>query len=58
MNAIAERFVGSVRREALDCFIIINQTQVQYILREYIKYYNTMRPHQGINQQVPKRYSA
>ena len=56
MNSIAERFVLSVRFEALDNFIIINQTQVKSILKEYIHYYNTMRPHQGINQQVPKKY--
>ena len=56
MNSIAERFVGSVRREAFDYFININQTQVNNILKEYISYYNTMRPHQGIDQQVPKRY--
>jgi len=56
MNSIAERFVGSARREALDCFIIINQTQVKNILKKYINYYNTMRPHQGIDQQVPKSY--
>ena len=56
MNAIAERFVTSARREALDYFIIINQTQVKNILNEYITYYNTMRPHQGIDQQVPKSY--
>jgi hypothetical protein len=54
MNAVAERFLDSERRKALDCFIIINQTQVKNILKEYINYYNTMRPHQGINQQVLK----
>ncbi|MGD9202139.1 MAG: integrase core domain-containing protein [Chitinispirillia bacterium] len=58
MNAIAERFVKSVRFEALDNFIIFNQTQIINILDEYINYYNTLRPHQGIDQQVPKRYSA
>jgi transposase InsO family protein len=56
MNSIAERFAGSARREAFDYFIIINQTQVNNILKEYITYYNTMRPHQGIDQQVPKSY--
>ncbi len=36
MNSIAERFVGSVRREALDHFLIINRNQVKNILAEYI----------------------
>ena len=56
MNAIAERFVGSVRREMLDSFIIFNEKQLKNILNEYIEYYNKTRPHQGINQQIPKGY--
>jgi putative transposase len=57
MNAIAERFVDSVRREALDHFLIINMNQLKVILTEYIEYYNTMRPHQGLAQHVPQNYS-
>ena len=54
MNSVAERFVLSVRQEALDNFIIINQIQIKNILNNYIYYYNFYRPHQGIEQQVPK----
>lgn len=36
MNAVAERFVGSVRREALDHFLLINRSQIKAILTEYI----------------------
>ncbi|MCZ6575224.1 MAG: hypothetical protein O6950_02035 [Gammaproteobacteria bacterium] len=28
MNAIAERFIGSVRREALDYFLLISEQQI------------------------------
>jgi len=49
MNSIAERFVRSVRNEALDNFIIFSQKQAANIIAEYLQYYNTMRPHQGIN---------
>jgi len=48
MNSIAERFVRTVRNEALDNFIIINQNQLGKILTEFITFYNTKRPHQGI----------
>jgi len=48
MNSIAERFVRTVRNEALDNFIILNQNQLGKILAEYINFYNSMRPHQGI----------
>ena len=48
MNAYAERFVRSVRRECLDYFIIINENQLRNIIKGYIEYYNNYRPHQGL----------
>ncbi len=53
MNSIAERFIGSVRREALDYFLTMNKNQLKNILTEYIDYYNSFRPHQGIEQANP-----
>ncbi len=53
MSSIAERFIGSVRREALDYFLIMNKKQLKIILTEYIDYYNSCRPHQGIGQSQP-----
>ncbi len=58
MNAIAERFIGSVRREALDYFLLISEKQVLNILREYIDYYNSKRPHQGLEQNIPQGFEA
>ena len=43
MNAYAERLNGSVRREAIDHFLLI----FQKIIREYVNYHNHQRPHQG-----------
>jgi hypothetical protein len=57
MNAFAERFIGSVRREAFDWFILFNETQIRNILVEYIGYYNEKRPHQGIAQKAPNGYT-
>lgn len=57
MNSIAERFVLSIRKEALDNFILFNEHQIKNIIDEYILYYNTKRPHQGINQKIPSGYS-
>ena len=56
MNALAERFIGLVRREALDYFLLIIEKQISRILQEYIEYYNTKRPHQGLDQKVPFGY--
>ncbi|MCK5201450.1 MAG: integrase core domain-containing protein, partial [Spirochaetales bacterium] len=50
MNAYTERVVGTIRREALDHFLLFTEKQVRNILRQYMEYYNHQRPHQGINK--------
>jgi len=57
MNALAERFVGSIRREALDYYLLLSEKQIEGILDEYVHYYNSKRPHQGIDQKVPRMYN-
>ena len=52
-NAIAERWVRSVREECLDRLIILNERHLHRVLTEYIAYYNARRPHQGIDQDSP-----
>jgi putative transposase len=52
-NAIAERWVRSVREECLDQLLIVNQAHLTRVLREYSDYYNAARPHQGLDQQAP-----
>jgi putative transposase len=52
-NAIAERWVRTVREECLDHLLIVNQTHLRRVLAEYVMYYNTARPHQGLDQQAP-----
>jgi transposase InsO family protein len=54
-NAIAERFVGSIRRELLDRTLIINQRHAVAILGEYEHHYNNHRPHRGLGQAAPLR---
>ena len=50
MNAYVERVIGTIRREALDHFLLISEKQVRTIIRSYVHYYNHQRPHQGINR--------
>jgi transposase InsO family protein len=54
-NAIAERFIGSIRRELLDHTLIINQRHAATVLDEYQHHYNNQRPHRTLGQAVPLR---
>ena len=54
-NAIAERFVGSIRRELLDRTLIINQRHAAAVLREFERHYNAHRPHRTLGQAAPLR---
>lgn len=55
MNAHAERFIRSVRSECLDHFIVFNQNHLRNLMREYVKYFNEKRPHQGISNTIPDK---
>jgi len=54
-NAICERFLGSLRRECLDYFLILNERSLHQIVMEYGSDFNDARQHQGIEQQKPCR---
>ena len=54
-NAIAERFIGTLRRECLDHLLITGPRHLAAVLREYIEHYNTHRPHRSLDQQPPAR---
>ena len=52
-NAFSERWVRTVREECLDFILIFNDAHLRRVVIEFVAYYNTARPHQGINQQTP-----
>ena len=53
MNALCERFLGSVRRECLDHLLILGDAHLRRALRASVTYFNEQWPHQGIAQQIP-----
>jgi hypothetical protein len=56
MNTYVERVIGTIRREALDNFLMISEKQIQNIIKNYVNYYNHFRPHQGISR-IPDEFS-
>ena len=54
-NAYCERVIGSIRRECTDHFIVINETHLKRILRQYVDdYYNVSRTHLSLNKDCPE----
>ncbi len=54
-NAIAERFVGTVRRECLDWLLVVNRRHLERVLRTFIGHYNGHRPHRALDLAAPDR---
>jgi len=47
LNAIAERWIRSVKSEALSPLILFGERSLWYVLSEYVAHYHQERPHQG-----------
>jgi transposase InsO family protein len=53
-NAVAERLVGTLRRECLDHHVIVlNEAHLHAVLTEYTAYYNAERPHRALELGTP-----
>jgi len=52
-NAVAERFVGTVRAECLDWLLIVGRTHLDRVLRVYVGHYNRHRPHRALGLEAP-----
>ncbi len=52
-NAIAERVVGTPRRECVDHIIPLSERHLRVVLVEYVEYYNATRPHRTLDLETP-----
>jgi transposase InsO family protein len=53
-NGIAERWVGSCRRELLGHVIVLNEANLRRLLREYVSYYHQDRTHDALSKETPE----
>jgi putative transposase len=51
-NAFAESWIGSLKRECLDHFLCFSHGHLDHILREYTRFHNRHRPHQGLGNRT------
>jgi transposase InsO family protein len=48
------RLVGTLRRECLDHVIVVNESHLVRLLREFAAYYNRDRPHRSLDLHPPR----
>ena len=53
-NAVAERFVRTVRAECTDQVLVLSRRHLERVLRRYVLHYNEERPHRGLQLATPE----
>ncbi len=56
LNPYAEGWVGTIKRECLDHFIVFGERHLRYLVREYLDYYNSERAHPTLADGMPWRH--
>ncbi|MGH9057668.1 MAG: integrase core domain-containing protein [Acidimicrobiales bacterium] len=57
-NAIAERWVRTVRSECTDRLLIVNERHLRRVLHCYVRHYNEHRPHRTLALHSPLRQTT
>jgi transposase InsO family protein len=52
-NAVAERVIGTLRRECLDHLVVLSERHLRTVTAEFTRYYNGDRPHRTLHLQPP-----
>ena len=53
-NPYVERLIGTLRRECLDHVVVLNETHLRRLLREYLIYYHGARTHLSLAKDAPE----
>ena len=52
LNAYCERFVRSIKEEALNQMVVLGERALSYIIHQYVSHYHTERNHQGLGNRL------
>jgi putative transposase len=56
-NSHSERYILSCKTDCMDHLLIFGLGHLQRVLDSYTEYFNSHRPHQGINNKIPDEYN-
>ena len=54
-NPFVERVIGTIRRDCLDHWIVLDERHLRRILRENVDYYHSCRTHLSLEKDAPER---
>jgi putative transposase len=52
LNPHCERFVRSIKEEALEQMVMLGERPLSYVIQQYLAHYHTARNHQGLDNQL------
>jgi transposase InsO family protein len=52
-NGVAERLIGSIRRDCLDHVVVFGERHLRHVLNSYQQYYNETRTHLSLRKDSP-----
>jgi len=52
-NGVAERLIGSIRRECVDHVVVLGEAHLRRILTQYSAYYNELPTHRSLDKDAP-----
>jgi putative transposase len=55
LNAYVERSIQTSQQECLDHFVVVGKSHLNYVVREFLRYYHDERPHQGLGNVLPAK---
>jgi putative transposase len=58
LNAYCERFMRSIKEEALEQMVTLGERSLYYAMQQYLIHYHTERNHQGLDNQLIVREGA
>jgi hypothetical protein len=57
-NGVAERWIGSCRRDLIDHAIVVNERHLRRLMNEYLSYYHEDRTHLALDKRTPSGRAA